>query len=165
MRKVSEVMTGAPLVTADGATLVSRAAHLLAERAVSHLLVVEDGRLVGVVCACDLDRARALLPIAAVMSRPRTVDVEATTFEAAGTMLREGIGCLPVLAAGALAGIVTRSDLCRAGVLEQTPQHCAACGSRDHVRSIRRGAPVGFCLECDRRSEPPSPDEDIGGDG
>jgi len=105
MRRVSELMTGAPLVTIGQQSPVSNAVRLMAEHAVSHLLVLEGDRLVGVVCACDIDRAPSSGLVGSCMSRDlRTLDVGASAFEAASRMLREGLSCLPVMTGDVLAG-------------------------------------------------------------
>jgi CIC family chloride channel protein len=77
-------------------------------------IVGEDGRLVGMLTRRDLlapaaDPAR---PLASLVSRPPlTVSPDDSLRDAADVMVRERVGRLPVLAAGRLVGIVSRSDL------------------------------------------------------
>ncbi len=93
-----------------------------------HLPVVRLGELVGVVSQRDLLRAslsnvmglpadeqRVFLEgvrISEVMSAPPiSIDQNASIQDAARTMARKKIGCLPVLESGKLIGIVTETDL------------------------------------------------------
>jgi CBS domain-containing protein len=157
-------MTAVPVVTVGPATVMAEVARRMDQQGVSHLVVVERGRVVGVVCACDLDRAELGAKVGDHMARPpRTLPLGTSVFAAARDMIEHDLGCLPVMDGARLAGIVTRSDLRRAGILERDPQRCAACGDDDHVRCARPGAGVGFCLQCTRSSRPPRWDEDLGG--
>jgi CBS domain-containing protein len=165
MRRVEELMTRTPLITVGSEAPVAHALRLIEQHDISHLLVMEQERLFGVVCACDLERADICAPIAlsVAASAPVTVDVAATAFDAARYMLAFEIGCLPVTRGGALVGMLTAGDLRRAGILNRATEECAACGSRDHVRRAHGLDDVGFCLECRRQSEPPTGDDEIGG--
>lgn len=120
-----EVITAVPtmgLLEADS---------LMREHQVRRLPVVENGRVVGIVTYGDIREARpsaatslstwemnyllASLKLAEVMSKqPKVISPEATIGEAADLMLTHRISGLPVVdAAGALAGIITESDIFR----------------------------------------------------
>jgi CBS domain-containing protein len=102
---------------------------------IRHLPVLEDGKLVGIVSQRDLlahsltkaldfeprDRRTFLkaVDISEAMTR-HVLTVEAATSieEAARLLIRQRIGCLPVVdGAGAPIGIVTETDLLRAAYL------------------------------------------------
>jgi hypothetical protein len=116
---------------------------------VHHVVVVRDGVLVGITCLCRLDRANRGEPIADVLAPDVfALDIGATLGEAAAAMATLGIGCLPVLDRGVVAGIITRGDLRRLGVPESAlgARRCASCGSRHGVRAHDHG--VDTCLDC-----------------
>ena len=140
--KVSDVMT-TNVVTVGAQTPLRTVASLLAERRISGLPVVDDGRVVGVVSEGDIlakergpsreqggwfgvlfeDQATAELKLEArtagtAMTSPAlTITPERPLAEAAGVMVDEGVNRLPVVDGdGKLVGIVTRADLVRAFV-------------------------------------------------
>ncbi len=88
---------------------------------VRHLPVLQDGQLVGVITDRDLRYATSRLHerpfepgdrVGNVMSTPPiTIGPLEPVEEAARLMRQHAIGCLPVLDAGNLAGIVTGTDL------------------------------------------------------
>lgn len=80
--------------------------------------VVRDGALVGVVSKRDVERAASRdnthLPVSSHMTvQLQTTTPEAPLDDALAQMVREDVGRLPVLRAGKLVGIVSRSDLLR----------------------------------------------------
>ena len=98
-----------------------------------HLLVLEEGELVGVIS--DRDLLRAISPYLdtdaemnrdtetlnrrahQIMSRePITISPERSLQEAASIMLEQHVSCLPVLENGALVGIISWKDLLRAAL-------------------------------------------------
>lgn len=160
---VSDLMSRTPLHSIAPDALASHASRLAADAGVSHLLVVEGTDLVGIVCTCDLLQARDNTPVGSCMNwRPVTTAPGARAPDAARLMLDYGVHCLPVLSEGRLAGILTMGDLRRAGWGDAPIDHCASCGSSDHVRAAAPGNP-GYCLECTRRSLPFG--HDAGGGG
>ena len=101
---------------------------IMAERHIRHIPVLEDGQLVGLVTQRDLFKARMsstmgygekaqrsflhTVRVKEIMVYPvMTVSPEISVSVAAELMIREGIGCLPVVQEGRLAGIVTKTDL------------------------------------------------------
>jgi acetoin utilization protein AcuB len=126
---VREWMRASPVTILSSATLPD--AHwLMVEIKIRRLLVVDDGRLVGIVTMEDLRGAIrpeiiainplkmntifSELPIRQLMSRdPITIPPTASVMEAAQTMLENRISTLPVVDSGNVVGIITESDLFR----------------------------------------------------
>jgi CBS domain-containing protein len=123
------------LMTPDAATVARNdelavADGIMRTRRVRHLPVVEDGRLVGILSQRDLLRAALstamgfgekarqeflkTVPVKEVMTEEVfTIDPDADVKAAARLMLDHRIGCLPVLDAGKLVGVITETDLLR----------------------------------------------------
>jgi len=117
--------------TATRATPVLDARRTMHERRVRHLVVVEEGRLVGIVTDRDirlnlpspatslsvweLNHLMAKLTVGEIMtSRVFVVDPDRDAGAAAAILLAERIGALPVVYGGQVVGIVTESDFVRA---------------------------------------------------
>lgn len=113
-----EVVTVAPTAT------VADALEIIRTHNIRHLPVLDGGRLVGVVTdrdlrmALDADGGGAReTSVADVMSgSPVTASPDMTIESAAELLAERRLGCLPVLEAGELVGILTDSDLLRAFV-------------------------------------------------
>ena len=113
-----------------------------------HLLVMENGRLVGVIS--DRDLLKAVSPYASTQSeRPRdaatlrkrvhqimtrkpiTIDVDGGVLEAIRIFIDDKISCLPVLNKdGSVAGILTWRDILKAIVATVEKTHKAAEGDK-----------------------------------
>ena len=115
------------VVTISPQTTAAEALALCREKGIRHLPVMEEGGLVGLVSDRDLRsatpalgdpaRAEALQKIRVwgVMVRDvLTAHPEDPIEQAANTMREKKIGCLPVLEAGELVGILTSSDVMEA---------------------------------------------------
>lgn len=92
------------------------ARHTMRSARVRHLVVIEDGRVIGILSQRDLGGTREeSLPAGTVQDVMRSHVVVAapeTTIRAAANLLRgHNIGCLPVVDGKKLVGIVTTSDL------------------------------------------------------
>lgn len=129
LRKVRDCMTADPVVAASRTTL-PEAYWIMVENDIRRLLVVDEGRLVGIVTMEDLrgaiptkitgvdplkvNRMLASMPISQLMSRdPISISPTATIVDAAEIMLENRISTLPVLDADKVVGIVTEGDLFR----------------------------------------------------
>jgi acetoin utilization protein AcuB len=146
-RAVSGLMSRRPLCVRSG-TLVREALAVAREHGIEHLLVTESDNIVGLVCTCDLARARSDARVTSCMKSPVvTIDGAATLRRAAEEMHSRRVGSLPVTAGNLLVGIVTRTDLKRAGVPEDLfLSPCISCGSTHHLSP--RGETVSFCMDC-----------------
>ena len=117
MRPLHQLMS-THLLSVSSSTSLQETARLMSERRVSSTLVIDDGKLQGIVTDRDL-RSRGLaegLPlttaIADVMTRqPACIAADATVFDATLMMTQQGYHHLPVMSDDRVAGIVTASDL------------------------------------------------------
>jgi acetoin utilization protein AcuB len=117
---VKDIMSS-PAVSIGLDTTLEDAYRMMREKGIRHLPVLDSRRLVGVITDRDLRLATsALAPspfppgsrAAEVMSRePLTADGLDPVEDAARTMRERKIGCLPVMADGAVVGIITSIDL------------------------------------------------------
>ena len=117
--RVDDLGTREP-ICATSDTSIREAAQLMTRHRISALLVVDDGRLSGIVTDRDL-RSKVVaagvdveLPLSEVMT-PQPVQVEPGTqaFEALLEMTTRGVHHLPVVAEGRVLGVVTAGDIVR----------------------------------------------------
>jgi acetoin utilization protein AcuB len=137
-------MTGAP-ITVRPDTPVFDARQRMVDEKIRHLLVVEEGRLAGIVTDRDIrlnlpshatslsvwevNYLLARLTVGEIMTRAViTVGPDREARDAAQLMLDHKIGALPVVDEGRLMGIVTETDVLRAFVRVSSP--AAALRSR-----------------------------------
>lgn len=120
MAIVADHMSSNVLTVAPDAT-VADAARRMAERSVGAVLVLDGTRLLGIfterdvlkIVAAGLEAGHAM-PVSSLMTRyPETVEPTSTTEEAAALMVHGGFRHLPVVAEGAVVGIVSLRDLMR----------------------------------------------------
>jgi predicted transcriptional regulator len=135
-----------PVLTVGPDARVGEVLALADSNGVHHFPLVAGGKLVGIVCTCDLQE---LSPEAKVMQAAWrfvvTVPLESMLIDAARLMALHGVGSVVVMNAGHIGGIVTREDCIRAAPeLEQLlwDARCVACGSRFHLRP----GPDGHCI-------------------
>ena len=131
---VSEAMNRA-VVTVAPDDLVHVAAALARATGAEHLLVVDEGTLVGILCACDLRAADPGERVSERMTVPVvTVRPDTSLEEVAETIEECGIGCVPVAVGGLLLGTVGNDELTRNGMAAPHPhRHC------HHHGGSRRG--------------------------
>jgi CBS domain-containing protein len=122
MTRLSELMTGAVVSVAPEDTL-GEAAERMAEDGVGSAVVLDSGRLIGILTERDLLRAVAgrVHTSEARVREWMTVDpmtaTEATSAdEAMRTMLEHGFRHLPVIEEGRTIGVVSLRELMRAAM-------------------------------------------------
>jgi CBS domain-containing protein len=130
----ADVKTTAPTDTFDNVATVLR------ENGISSVVVVENGKLAGIVTERDLVNLVAeggdpkTTTVADRMSKDLdTVDPKTDIAEAAGHMARLKIRHLPVLQDGELAGIISIRDLTNWAVHELTSGHELPDLERSHT--------------------------------
>ena len=112
---------GAEVVTLRASASVKHAADEMRARNISALVVKADGRVVGIVTDRDIvdaisrhGAAALSLPVTDVLAQGMiTVRPSDTAKQAMNLMTRHRVRHLPVLAEGALAGIVSIGDVVR----------------------------------------------------
>lgn len=110
---------GTEVATIDSAEKLSQAVTKLGERRIGALLVIEQGRIAGIISERDViyclkDHGAEVLgwPVSRAMTSPAiTVDPATSALAALGIMTRRRIRHLPVVENGRLAGIVSIGDL------------------------------------------------------
>jgi acetoin utilization protein AcuB len=138
LSNVGELMAR-DVVSLRGGQTVQEAITLFGARLFRHILVIDDGRLAGVVSDRDVFRFLAEnpqskdSPVSAVMTRnPITVQREASVASAINLILRKRINCLPVVTEDrTVEGILTTTDLLRAlYALQYWLESCPAVAGR-----------------------------------
>lgn len=127
MQTVEGIM-GRHLLTAEPGERLQDAARRMVERRVGAILVLEEGRLAGILTERDVLRAvgSGLDPDALVAQwltpAPETVEPSATAEEALTLMHQGGFRHLPVVDGDELVGIVSVRDVLRVGVQDASPR-------------------------------------------
>ena len=142
-----------PVLAVEATCKVSKVLQLAEREHVHHFPIVECGALVGFVCTCDLDDARADAAISSLSKRDVVTIPPWESAENAVRLMRErAVGSVVVAGASGVCGIVTREDVSRypdlANLLEEG--RCAACGSRAHLKPGPDGA--FLCSDCRGRA-------------
>jgi len=112
--RVQDVMSDA-IISISPEANVAAAREKLRGNSIRHLVVLENREVVGVLSDRDLADRNVDQRVADIMTKNvATISPRATLRQAAAKLEGRTIGCLPVMNRGALAGIVTTSDLLRA---------------------------------------------------
>lgn len=121
MKMVSEIMSKGEIIKIDKDQRISYALELLEKNSISHLIVVDDGKLVGIISINDIvdllgkRRTGSISPsrfhVSSGMSiDPITITPDTDISEAAKIMLSKKISSLPVVEEGEIFGIFSKSD-------------------------------------------------------
>jgi CBS domain-containing protein len=150
---VSEVMHQ-PLASVGPGASVEEVMTLTKKEGIHHVPIVQAGKLLGLVCTCDLDGARGQLKVLQLARRHVvTVKPDCSTTDAAKLMREHAVGSLVVSNRDGLWGIVTRHDLMKAGkdlAKLLADLHCVECQSTHH---LRQGPDDTYlCVPCSQRA-------------
>ena len=126
MKTVGDVMTKGLLELVEETPLVEAAAAMN-ERRVGSALVVDSGRLIGIVTERDVLRAVGSGNVDGLVGdwmtrHPETVDADESTQQAGVVMIHGGFRHLPVLEEGRPVGIVSIRDLMRVALEDVSPR-------------------------------------------
>ena len=115
--QISDLMSF-PVITVMPQTSMEEAAMILRSRGITGIPVVAAGRVVGIISRRDFRKVRKekqlQSPVKAFMSTGvLTIEPGRSPAEAARLMVQHDIGRLPVVAAGQVIGIISRSDVMR----------------------------------------------------
>ncbi len=125
MRKVRDYMSRNVVFVRPTDTL-GKARNLMLENRIRRLVVVDNGKVVGIITAFDIAKAlsrrgapwRWRNPESSLVERfmapnPVTIEPESSVFSAAELMHERRVGGLPVVDNGTLEGIITETDVTR----------------------------------------------------
>lgn len=116
--KVKDIMSSPVKTISEGAT-IDEVYEIMLKFGHSGMPIVNENKISGIISRRDIDKARAHgygnAPVKSYMSKNVvTVDSEESVKEVRELFADHGIGRLPVLKDGEMAGIVTRTDIIRA---------------------------------------------------
>ena len=119
MDVLSSIMTP-EVITVDVKANVEEALRVMVKSDVGSVIVMDNGRPVGVITERDVTRTSIRgdqflsLPVTSLMSIPiQTASPDTEIWRAFETMLKLGVRRLPIVQEGKLIGIVTEKDLTR----------------------------------------------------
>ena len=126
MPSVGEIMAQDVLCVDPSTTIVDAATRMHGRR-VGAVLVLDSGRLVGILTERDVLRAVATGQLEAraaelMTSSPDTIEIDESSGHAAALMIHGGYRHLPVVEGDAVAGIVSIRDLVRLSVDDEAPR-------------------------------------------
>jgi CBS domain-containing protein len=126
MASVGEIMSRDVLAVESTASLVDAATQMHG-RTVGAVVVLSEGRLVGILTERDVLRAvatgRVGSSVAEVMTAaPETVDADEPSGQAAALMIHGGFRHLPVVDGATVVGMVSIRDLVRVTVDDEAPR-------------------------------------------
>jgi CBS domain-containing protein len=119
------------VVTVHSDTLVEEAVKIMNTHEIGCLVVVENGKPIGIITERDLlkrvleqDRPPKTVKIAEIMSKPLIYgNSQMELEEAARLMFRKKVKKLPIMKDGELVGLITLTDLARTAHIDQKMMH------------------------------------------
>jgi acetoin utilization protein AcuB len=133
MTLVSEAMNRSVVAVSPDASTAD-ATDLARREHAEHVLVLDGGVLVGILCTCDLEGGDSRDAVADRMSLPvLTIRPDATLEDAALTLSECEVGCLAVACGGLVLGTLGEEDLERAGVGPRPGRHRGHHGRRGNM--------------------------------
>ena len=127
-----------PVFSVGPGASVQEVMALARAKGIHHIPIVQRGKLLGLVCTCDLHEARPTLPVLSLARRNVVTALpDCSAGDAARLMMTNAVGSVVVCNPDGVWGIVTRQDLAQArpelaALLAEG--HCAACGACEHLR-------------------------------
>jgi CBS domain-containing protein len=143
-----------PVVTVGPAASVEEVLALARGKGIHHIPIMQRGKLLGLVCTCDLNDALPTLPALHLARRNVvTASPDCSAGDAARLMMTNAVGSVVICNRDGVWGIVTRNDLAQARpelAVLLAEGLCAACGAREH---LRLGPGETFlCVTCAERA-------------
>lgn len=141
----------------DAEGTIGLAIQLMLWREVRHLPVLDEGRLVGLISERDLLRLQAAgevgtdTRVGEVMVRPvEHIHPDAEVADAAADMATRNLGCMPVVDAGELVGILTRTDVLANVAQVPVPAPAEASASQATLRAHDLMTPDPISVHADQ---------------
>lgn len=150
---VSEVMRQ-PVVTLGPGATVEDVTTLVKTHGIHHVPIVQRGKLLGIVCTCDVAGARPNLRALQFARRNVvTAQPDASVTDVARLMMEHAVGSVVIANRDGLWGIITRDDVAYssaelAGLLDE--ERCASCHSTHHLRQT--AGKTLLCTACADRA-------------
>jgi predicted transcriptional regulator len=162
---VSELMHQ-PVVTVGPGASVAEVMAVATSWSIHHVPIVQRGKLLGIVCTCDLENARPDLR-ALQLARRNVVTAmpDCSAADAARLMMDNAVGSLVVANRDGVWGIVTRGDLTRADAELAdllAEGQCCVCHTTHHLR--QGPGETLLCVACAERASATHWFDEGGGD-
>lgn len=143
-----------PVFSVGAGASVEEAMALAHDKAIHHIPIMQAGKLLGLVCVCDLNEARPDVRVLQLARRNViTAPPDCSALDAARLMMTHAVGSVVICNRDGVWGIVTRQDLSQADAelaALLADSVCATCGAREH---LRLGPSDTFlCAECAARA-------------
>jgi predicted transcriptional regulator len=165
VQMVSELMSQ-PVISVGPGASVEEVRTLAKSRGVHHVPIVQRGKVLGVVCTCDLNDASPDLRVLQLARRNLvTAEPNCSATDAAKLMKDNAVGSVLIANRDGLWGIVTRDDLSRADAQlarSLAELECAACHSKHHLR--QSAGDTLLCVACAERASSAHWFDEGGGD-